>query len=256
MNSEKICSSQTVNVKLLILRLCIYFIGLLSVSLGIVLCVKCEFGISPISSIPYVLKFVVPLSFGTLTMLFHLINSLTQYILERRLLNIKIFLQVPVAIVFGVVIDWWEAVIQFATPNLPLQCACLVLSVFFTALGMVLMINMKLVQNPPDGTVRLVSSLTKIEMGKIKIIYDVSCVVLSLLLGLLLLHRIEGFGIATIISAIFVGRTLSWLQGSVGKWITGKTDCQETSETSESSGAPILPDSSDPADSSDSSGST
>lgn len=208
---------QSTHIAHLLVRLAIYFAGLLSVSLGIVLCVRCGYGISPISSIPYVLELVVPLSFGTLTMLFHLLNSLVQYILERKLLNLKIFLQIPVAVAFGITTDWLKALVVFETPNLPLQCGALILSVFFTALGMVLMIDMQLVQNPPDGTVRLISELKKADMGKVKIAYDVICVALSLLIGLLFLHRIVGFGVATLVSAIFVGRTLSVLQRHIGK---------------------------------------
>ena len=72
------------NMKNLIYRLGIYIIGVISVSLGIVLCVKCELGVSPISSIPYVLGYLTPLTFGTLTMLFHFCNSMIQYILEKK----------------------------------------------------------------------------------------------------------------------------------------------------------------------------
>ncbi len=206
-------------IKKLLLRLLVYFAGIVSVCAGIVLCVRCKMGISPISSVPYVLHFIVPMSFGTLTMLFHLANSLIQYILERRLANIRIFLQVPVAVLFGIVIDIMGKLIAFDAANFAAKWAALIFSVFFTALGMVLMVNMKLVQNPPDGTVKLISSMLGKDMGKIKIVYDIICVLISLIIGFVFMRKMVGFGIATVVSAIFVGRTLSLLQRLIGNRI-------------------------------------
>lgn len=45
-----------------------------------------------------------------------------------------------------------------------------------------------------------------------KVYYDVCMVVLSVLVGILFLSRPVGVGIATVVSAVFVGRILSWLQ--------------------------------------------
>lgn len=203
-------------------RLCIYFAGMWIVSAGIVMCVKCGLGISPVSSVPYVLSFATPFTFGTLTMLFHLANILLQYILERRWINIKVFLQIPVAFLFGWIIDFLKTLLSFEAPNMTFQILFLLISIFLTALGMVFMINMKLVQNPPDGTVRLISSLLGKEMGNIKIIYDILMTMISIVLSILLLGEIKGFGIATILSAIFVGKTLSLLQRSIGKLLIKK----------------------------------
>ena len=70
----------------LLFRLMIYLAGIFMVSLGIVLCKKSELGISPISSVPYVLEYIVPVSFGTLTMFFHLANRQ-----QKRDSNITLF---------------------------------------------------------------------------------------------------------------------------------------------------------------------
>lgn len=77
---------------------------------------------------------------------------------------------------------------------------------------MVCILDVDLIQNPPDGTVKQISILSGWEFGTVKIIYDVVCVLVSVLLSLVFLHRIEGFGIATIASAVFVGRTVHWIK--------------------------------------------
>lgn len=187
-------------------------LGLVLVSLGIVLCKKCGLGISPISSIPYVLEEAVPVSFGTLTMGFHLANILLQLVLTREMGNVRILLQIPVAFLFGQVIDILQKLIQFDEGRILNQGIALALSVFFTALGMVLMIHMDLVQNPPDGLVKLISQKSGRELGQVKIIYDTVCVAISAAVGLALLGRVKGMGIATVVSAVFVGRTVTWLK--------------------------------------------
>lgn len=203
-------------IKIWMKRLGIYICGMIIVSTGIVLCVKCGLGISPVSSWPYVMESIVPLSFGTLTMLFHLVNIFFQYLMERKIGNIKVLLQIPVAVLMGFLIDVIKSIITIDTSTFIIQILTLCLSVFFTALGMVCMLNMELIQNPPDGAVMVLSKKTGKEMGKIKWTYDVFMLVTSSIVSFLVLGKLKGLGIATLISAIFVGRVLSRLQKSIG----------------------------------------
>lgn len=198
-----------------IMRLLVYFTGMIMVSAGIVLCKQCGLGVSPVSSLPFVLARILPFSFGTWTTLFHFGNTLFQISLRKTIRDPKLLLQFLIAFAFGVVIDGMERLLVWDTSVPAYQAAALVLSILLTAAGMVCMIRMDLVQNPPDGTVRLISIHTGSELGKVKNQYDAACVVISFLLGILCLRRIEGFGIATILSAVFVGRCVSWLQNAI-----------------------------------------
>ncbi len=189
-----------------------YILGIFLVSLGIVLCKKCGMGISPISSIPFVLAYITPLTFGNLTTLFHFTNTIIQMILTKKVLNPKLWLQIPLAFAFGWIIDLLNSCIIFDEHNIVFQILSLIFSVFFTALGMIFMLNANLIQNPPDGTVKQISIMLKKELGVVKMLYDIFCVIISILISAVFLHRIEGFGIATIVSAIFVGRTIGWIK--------------------------------------------
>lgn len=205
-------------------RLVIYFAGMWIVSLGIVLCTKCNLGVSPISNIPYLLAAILPLTFGQFTILFHFLNIALQMIIGRAYKDLKIWLQIPVAFLFGVIIDFLKGVLRFEATFLPLQLLVLALSIFFTALGMVMMLDMDLVQNPPDGTVQIISAKSGAERGKIKILYDISCALVSLLIGLLVLGKPYGIGVATVLSAIFVGRTVSLIDRVKGKLLGARRD--------------------------------
>lgn len=199
-------------------RILLYLVGAVLLGFGIVLCVKCQMGVSPINSVPYVLTYLTPLSLGTLSILFYLVNIALQLILSERKDYISILLQLPVSFLFGFVIDIWGALLPFAE-NIVMQIVCLCASLFFTAFGIMLLVTAQLVPDPPTGAVQAISRASKKAMGNIKIIYDSSCVVISLLISLLGAHRIIGFGLATVVSAICVGRILALLQGTVGKRI-------------------------------------
>lgn len=192
------------------IRLLIYFLGMISICLGIVLCKRCNLGISPISSIPYVLEYVLPISFGVLTMFYHFFNTLLQIVISRKI-TAMLLAQFAFGAVFGQIINLFQRLLNFEATRLPFQLLLLAMSVFFTALGMVLMLGMKLVQNPPDGFVHLVSEKLGKEVGTIKIIYDICCVALSLTISFVCLGQFKGFGLATIVSALCVGRLVTIL---------------------------------------------
>lgn len=200
----------------LLSRILIYLAGAFVLGFGIVLCVKCGMGVSPINSIPYVATHIVPLSLGTLSIVFYLVNITIELILSEKKYYIGICLQLPVSLIFGLVIDMWDILLPSAE-TIIMRIICLCGSLVFTASGIMLIVCVNLVPDPPTGAVQTISRVSKKNMGSVKIIYDCSCVAISLLISFLGVHRIIGFGIATIASAVCVGRILAFLQNTVGK---------------------------------------
>ena len=195
-------------------RLGSYLAGIWIVSLGIVLCKKCGLGISPISCVPLVLTEALPLSFGTLTMLFHFVNTALQMVVRRRFDCLDLWLQVPLAFVFGWVIDFLNAALPVAGTTLALAVILLAGSIVFTAAGMALMLGSNLVQNPPDGTVKCLADVFDRQTGQVKVAYDIAMVVLACVLGLACCGRMVGIGVATLASALSVGRLMGWMQST------------------------------------------
>lgn len=199
-----------------LLRPALYAAGALLLGFGIVLCVECNLGVSPINSIPYVMTNFIPLSLGTLSIFFYLFNILIQLILSKRKQYIGIILQLPVSLLFGIIIDLWDFLIPPAEA-IGIQILFLCGSLLFTAFGIMLIVTANLVPDPPTGAVQTISRAAKKDMGNVKIIYDCSCVIISLLTGLLATHQIIGFGVATIASAVCVGKILALLQNTLGE---------------------------------------
>lgn len=202
--------------KTLFARLLLYIAGIFLLGFGIVLCVKCKMGVSPINSVPYVITHFIPLSLGTVSIFFYLVNIAAEFLLSERKYYIGILLQLPVALAFGTVIDFWDALIP-AAGSMGMRIIFLCGSLFFTAFGIMVIVAMRLVPDPPTGAVQAISRAAGKKMGSVKIVYDCSCVVLSLTIGLIGAQKVIGFGLATIASAICVGRILAFLQGTVGK---------------------------------------
>lgn len=199
-------------------RIIIYIIGVFIQCFGIVLCVKCRLGISPINSIPYVISNLVPLTLGTLSILFYLVNIAIQLILSDKKYYPSILLQLPISFLFGFVIDFWDGILPNAS-NVFMQILCLCGSVFFTALGIMIVVAMHLVLDPPTGTIQAISRVSAKSIGSVKVIYDCTCVIVSVLIGFIGTHHLVGFGIATIVSALLVGRVLTLLQRTIGKFV-------------------------------------
>lgn len=203
-------------IKNYLLRLAIYIVGVIVLGAGIVLCVRSDMGVSPINSIPYVLTHMTSLSLGTISFIFYIVNIIGQLFLCDKKHYIGVLLQLPVSVLFGIAIDFWDVILP-TFESMAMHVACLCGSLVLTAFGIMLVVAMRLVPDPPTGTIHAVSEVTKKNMGSVKCMYDLICVIISLSISFLGLHELIGFGVATIMSVIFVGRILAFFQKTVGK---------------------------------------
>ena len=61
-----------------------FLLGLFSMSIGIALSCRADLGTSPISSVPWVLSMIMPLTFGEITILMNVVFIAAQPILMRK----------------------------------------------------------------------------------------------------------------------------------------------------------------------------
>ena len=108
-------------------RWAVFAAGLAVAGVGVALTTRAGLGTSPISSVPYVLTFVFPLSFGLLTLLVNLLLVAGQVALLRREFRAVQYLQIAATGIFGLFIDlgmWLTGPLE--TGLYPLQVAELV----------------------------------------------------------------------------------------------------------------------------------
>ena len=191
-------------------RYTIYMLGTLALAAGITLNTKTGLGVSPMVSVSFGLSENLGLKFSVLHVIFYVVLILSQMILDRKVTWAHI-LQLPVSAVFGVFLDLLGVWItyDYASHGIVANLALLVVAMFFTALGVCMMVNMNLVMNPGDGIVLSMSNCMKKDMGFAKNVYDILCVVFTCVSGLLLRGRIVGIGLGTVISMVCVGRFIA-----------------------------------------------
>ena len=206
-------------MKNLKIRLPVYFAGLFIMTAGIALSVKSNLGVSPVSSIPYTMTRVWGIEMGNATILFHCALVLIQLLILRRKFSPIILVQIPVGIVFGKFTTLCNYLASyFPTPdNFFIRFALSLLSCVLVAVGIFFYVPANIIPLAGEGCMGAVSGVTGIEFAKVKIAFDCSMVVLSLITCLIALHSPGSVGIGTIIAAVLVGLILGAITKKFGE---------------------------------------
>jgi uncharacterized membrane protein YczE len=85
----------------------------------------------------------------------------------------------------------------------------LILAIVLTGIGGALTLSMRIVPNPGDGIVQTIADAVKKDNGFIKNCVDITCVVLTCAMGLIISGKIVGIGIGTLMAMIGVGRVIA-----------------------------------------------
>lgn len=180
-------------------------------SFGVVLMLYSGAGISAISSVPFAFSEVLPrLSLGTWTYLFQGLLVLSLMILRKKFVPQYLFSFV-VGFVFGKLLDFYELWIPLLPKGWIMQVIYFILSYLLICFGIALSNRCKLPIVPTDLFPRELSDITGAAYSKIKIIFDVSCLAVTVLLTLLFLGHLEGLGIGTILAACTMGKVIGWI---------------------------------------------
>ncbi|MBR5503849.1 MAG: hypothetical protein IKV87_05360 [Methanobrevibacter sp.] len=189
----------------LIIRFVLLIVGVSTMALGISLSIKACLGTSPIASPPYVLSLAFPISVGTFVIFFNTLMVLFQMVLLREI-TIKQIAQIPVCILFGYMTDFTLELVSFLNAGDYLsQWILCILSCIVLAFGICLEVKPNLAMLPGDGAVQALAKVTNKEFGQVKPFFDVSIVLLAVVLSFGLLGHLEGVREGTIFAAIVVG---------------------------------------------------
>lgn len=184
----------------------VLIMGLFIMSFGVALSVISDLGTTPISCIPNVLKYAVPLSLGTITIIFNLLLILIQVIILKDEFQRKQWMQLAVTIIFGYFIDLALYILSPIQPTTCLeQWMLCVISCFIIALGVYFEVISQAIVLPGEGVSLAVRHVTHKEFGKIKTAFDTSNVIIGAVLSILLYGDFKGIGLGTIFAGIVVG---------------------------------------------------
>lgn len=198
-------------------RLVWFSAGILINSFGIVLITKGALGTSQISSIPYVLSLQMPsISFGMFSFIMNMVYIVLQALLLRRQFKPIQLLQIVVNVVFSASIDVFMAMLSFYAPQqlftrvLSAVAGCIVL-----AFGISVEVAPNLIMVPGEGIVAAISKVSGRRFGSVKVVFDVTLILIAALLSWLFFGNIVGVGVGTLLSAVSVGQFVNLINRHV-----------------------------------------
>lgn len=183
-------------------------IGLFFAALGVAFTKRGELGVSPISSVANVLSYqFTDLTLGSWLILWNCVLILGQILFLRRNFQPIQFLQIPLSFLFGWFTDFGMWLVSF----LPVQVYAVRLLMVLAGtvvlgFGITLSVIADQIMNSGEAFVKAISDVTHEEFGTIKVVFDISCVLVALILSLLFFEgSIVGTREGTIIAALCTG---------------------------------------------------
>lgn len=185
-----------------------FLIGLFISALGVAITKKGDLGVSPISSVANVLseKFTF-MTIGNWLIIWNIVLIIGQIIILRRKFKPIQLLQIPVSFLFGYFTDFGLWCLSFFETDLYIvRLLLVIIGTFVLAFGIALAVVADTIMNSGEAFVKAIADVTNKQFSNVKIVFDVSCVVLALILSLAFFSfSIVGVREGTVIAAFLNG---------------------------------------------------
>ena len=190
-------------IKAMIFRYLLLCVGLAIMALGVAFSIRASLGTSPISSVPYVISLISPLSVGTATILMHCVFILIQIFILRRRYELIQLMQLPVALIFGFMCDFALWMLQGVSYGSYLQqwLLCLI-GIVLVAIGVFLEVSADVVVLAGEGVSLAICKVLPIRFSSMKVIFDVTLVLIACVLGFGFTGSLQGVREGTIAAAV------------------------------------------------------
>lgn len=194
--------------KELVKRYGLFLIGLFFSGIGVAVTKHGELGVSPISSVANVLSLKCTFfTMGSWLIVWNCILILGQIVILRKEFKAIQLLQIPISFLFGYFTDFG----MWCVSGIPIESygVRLLLVVSGTVLlgfGIALTVVANVIMNSGEAFVKAVSDKLNQNFGNVKIGFDVSCVLLSIVLSMCFFGgSVMGTREGTIITALCTG---------------------------------------------------
>lgn len=206
--------------KELVKRYLLFTISLFFSALGVAFTKHGELGVSPISSVANVMSYRFPaLSMGTWLIIWNCVLIVGQIVIMGKKFEPVQLLQVPLSFLFGWFTDLGMLIVSFIPAKAyPVRLLMVMTGIVILGFGISLSVIANVIMNSGEAFVKALSWKIHKEFGNVKIVFDVMCVVLSLILSLLFFDfTIVGAREGTVLSALLTGVVVKFFQGKLSK---------------------------------------
>lgn len=189
-------------------RYILFIFGLFFAAIGVAFTKHGELGVSPISSVANVLSYKFSaFSLGTWLIIWNCVLIIGQIVVLRKNFQLIQFLQVPLSFLFGWFTDFGMWVVAgIPTPNYFIRMIMVLIGIIILGFGISLSVTANVILNSGEAFVKAISDTSHKEFGNVKIAFDITCVILAIVLSLIFFDfSIVGTREGTIISAILTG---------------------------------------------------
>ena len=199
-------------------RVLFYLIGQILLATGLTLSTKVNLGVSPILSIAYCASVITGRAIGDTSLIVYIICIIAEIVLharqdmqpeQRKKVFILDLLQLPLSLVFTRVMNLFARFIPTPSGTLFLRIPLLILAIVCVGVGAAMTLDMRLIANPADGIVQVISDVSGMKLGLTKNIVDISCVILTAIASFILAHRIIGIHVGTLLAMFGTGRVIA-----------------------------------------------
>ena len=204
-------------------RICLFVIGLFIMAHGVAFSIVSTLGTTPISSISYSLTLITGINIGITTFVFNVALIVIQFLVLRKRFHKKRLLQLINCVLFSYFTDLALYNVSFIPfdGSAIAMCLFLIVSIFLIAFGIFIYMPADIAPLPGEGCVEAVAIVSGWRFSTVKIGFDASMVIISLVMCALWYTNIFGaVYIGTVISAFFVGFTLRQINNLYSR-ITG-----------------------------------
>jgi hypothetical protein len=215
-------------------RMAIYIIGLCIYAFGACLTTKANVGISPITSVSYIFTIITNLSLGITTFIMNIVLIGIQMLLMGKEFDKKQYMQIVISVIFSIFVDGTMLIANlFAPVSLINRTMVFVLAIFIMSIGISLILMTKMFVLPADGVATTLAYKFKWDFGKSKVITDCCMVIITIIVSLAALGRIEGIQVGTVVTALMLGNIarviLKIIRNPINKFINNEEVQLDTS---------------------------
>jgi uncharacterized membrane protein YczE len=180
-------------------------LGIMTISLAVSLMVRANFGLSILASLPYALNAIfTDISFGTWNIIFQISVLLILLAITRKFKSGYI-VSFFIATAFGYIAQFFIELLAGLPSDLWLRFVYFALGYLAVCTGISLMVRSKVPLMINEAFLNDTSKFYHVTFRRMKTLFDITVVSLSIALPLIFLGRLAGVGFGTVILALMTG---------------------------------------------------